>query len=37
LSFAPVWSAPIPQEVLSFMEDAAEAQEILGDDEAVAV
>ena len=37
LSFAPVWSAPIPQEVLSFMEDAAEAEEILGDDEAVAV
>lgn len=37
LSFAPVWNAPIPQEVLSFMEDDGEAEEILGDDEAVAV
>jgi len=37
LSFAPVWNAPIPQEVLSFMEEDAEAEEILGHDEAVAV
>ena len=34
-SFAPVWSAPIPQEVLSFMQDDAEAAEILGEEEAV--
>ena len=37
LSFAPVWNAPIPQEVFSFMEDDAQVGEILGDDEAVAV
>ncbi len=31
-SFAPVWGAPIPQEVLSFMEDEAEAEGILGEE-----
>jgi hypothetical protein len=34
LSFAPVWSAPVPQAVLSFMEE--ETEEVL-DDEAVAL
>lgn len=36
-SFAPVWSAPIPQEVLSFMQDAAGAVEILAKEEAAAL
>jgi hypothetical protein len=35
-SFAPVWSAPIPQEVLSFMLDEPVANEIDADDEALA-
>jgi ribonuclease HII len=35
-SFAPVWSAPIPQEVLSFMLDEDEPEEVLGDEEPVA-
>jgi len=35
-SFAPVWSAPIPQEVLSFMRED-EVVEVTGDDEAVAI
>jgi ribonuclease HII len=34
-SFAPVWSAPIPQEVLSFMREE-EVVDGIGDDEAVA-
>lgn len=34
-SFAPVWSAPIPQEVLSFMREEAEG--IAGDEEAIAL
>lgn len=44
LSFAPVWSAPVPQEVLSFMREDAEveeeavvaAAEVLADEENVA-
>jgi ribonuclease HII len=36
-SFAPVWSAPIPQEVLSFMQDDAEAVEILAEEESIAI
>jgi ribonuclease HII len=35
-SFAPVWSAPIPQEVLGFMLDGEEPEEVLGDEEPVA-
>jgi ribonuclease HII len=40
-SFAPVWSAPIPQEVLSFMqedadEDALSSEDILPDEEIIA-
>ena len=35
-SFAPVWSAPIPQEVLSFMQEDAEAEEMLADQEIIA-
>ena len=34
-SFAPVWNAPIPQEVLEFMLDEAVPQEIVGDQEVV--
>jgi len=37
LSFAPVWNAPIPQEVLSFMREEEEAEDILGDEKAVAI
>ncbi|MFZ0479296.1 MAG: ribonuclease HII [Terriglobales bacterium] len=34
LSFAPVWSAPVPQEVLSFMHEGAnDVQEVSGDEE----
>ncbi|MGA9527580.1 MAG: ribonuclease HII [Terriglobales bacterium] len=34
LSFAPVWTAPVPQEVLSFMrEDADDTREVSGDTE----
>ena len=36
-SFAPVWSAPIPQEVLSFMQDDPGAEEVLDNEEAVAL
>jgi ribonuclease HII len=36
-SFAPVWSAPIPQEVLSFMQDDAEPLEILAQEESIAI
>lgn len=41
LSFAPVWNAPIPQEVLSFMqenagEDALAVEDILADEEIIA-
>jgi ribonuclease HII len=36
-SFAPVWGAPIPQEVLSFMEDDAVAEEILGEEVAASL
>jgi ribonuclease HII len=36
-SFAPVWSAPVPQEVLGFMLEEAVAEEIAGDKELVAV
>jgi hypothetical protein len=32
-----VWSAPIPQEVLSFMEDETEAEEILGEEVAASL
>jgi ribonuclease HII len=35
-SFAPVWSAPIPQEVLGFMLDGEEPEEVLGDEEPAA-
>jgi ribonuclease HII len=35
-SFAPVWSAPIPQEVLSFMRED-EVADVVGNDEAVAI
>ncbi len=35
-SFAPVWSAPIPQEVLGFMLDRGAPEEIPGDEEPVA-
>jgi len=35
-SFSPVWSAPIPQEVLGFMLDEPMPEIISGDDEAVA-
>jgi ribonuclease HII len=35
-SFAPVWSAPIPQEVLGFMLDEDEPGEVLGDEEPLA-
>jgi ribonuclease HII len=35
-SFAPVWNAPIPQEVLEFMLDEAEPEAPLADDELVA-
>ena len=35
LSFAPVWSAPVPQEVLSFMEENED--EVSGDEETIAV
>jgi ribonuclease HII len=34
-SFAPVWSAPIPQEVLGFMLEESAAEEISGDEELV--
>jgi ribonuclease HII len=34
-SFSPVWSAPIPQEVLAFMVDEAESEAIPDDDEPV--
>ena len=34
-SFAPVWNAPIPQEVLSFMLDEAASEELASDDESV--
>ncbi len=37
LSFAPVWSAPIPQEVLSFMKDDVATEEVLGDEEVIAL
>jgi ribonuclease HII len=36
-SFAPVWGAPIPQEVLSFMEDDAVAEEVLGEEVAASL
>jgi ribonuclease HII len=36
-SFAPVWNAPIPQEVLEFMLDQAVPEEIVGDKELAAV
>ena len=35
-SFSPVWSAPIPQEVLGFMLDEPMPEVISGDDEAIA-
>ena len=35
-SFSPVWSAPIPQEVLGFMLDEAAPEEMSGDEEPVA-
>jgi ribonuclease HII len=35
-SFSPVWSAPIPQEVLGFMLDESATEGISGDDESVA-
>jgi ribonuclease HII len=35
-SFAPVWNAPIPQEVLGFMLEEREAEAIPGDEETVA-
>jgi ribonuclease HII len=35
LSFAPVWNAPIPQEVFTFMEEEG-VEELLADEEAVA-
>jgi ribonuclease HII len=35
-SFAPVWNAPIPQEVLSFMLDETASDELASDDESVA-
>jgi len=36
-SFAPVWSAPVPQEVLSFMRDEQQLEEVLADEEQVAI
>ena len=35
-SFSPVWSAPIPQEVLGFMLDEPAAEVVAGDEEALA-
>ncbi len=35
-SFAPVWNAPIPQEVLSFMREDADLGSVLADEEIVA-
>jgi len=35
-SFAPVWNAPIPQDVLSFMVEDADPEEILADEEIIA-
>jgi len=37
LSFAPVWSAPVPQEVLEFMREEAEGDEVSADEEPVAM
>jgi ribonuclease HII len=37
LSFAPVWSAPVPQEVLSFMREESQPNEVFTDQERVAV
>lgn len=36
-SFAPVWSAPVPQGVLNFMRDEPAPEQILADDERVAL
>jgi len=36
-SFSPVWGAPIPQELLSFMRETTGTQEICGDEEAIAL
>jgi len=36
-SFSPVWSAPIPQEVLSFMREDADPEQILDEEESVAL
>ena len=35
-SFSPVWSAPIPQDVLGFMLEEPDPEEVLGDEEPVA-
>jgi ribonuclease HII len=37
LSFAPVWSAPVPQEVLEFMREDAEGDGVSADEEPIAI